>query len=92
MPCQSERSRLLGRVDTLKLDVIIQRKENLQHCVNKKEEENLDNWDDDDDGANLIFISPLPTPIFPFLSNLESKGSNKSLESTSPMDVGNWLL
>ena len=80
----SEKTKLLNRLDTLKLDVMTQRIENLQ-CLVDEDEDDLDNSDDDED---LIFIHP-PTPVSPvspLLSNFKSDQSSKSIDSMEERD------
>ena len=84
MPCISEKTKLLNRLDILKLDVMTQRIENLQ-CLVNKDEGDLDNLDDNED---LIFIHP-PTPaspVSPLLSDFESDQSSELIDLTEERD------
>jgi hypothetical protein len=58
MPCVSEKNKFLSKIDTLKLDVMTQRKENLQRRANEEEY-----YDSEDEDQDPIFLSPLtPSP------------------------------
>lgn len=81
MPCVSEKNKLLSKIDTLKLDVMTRRKENLQRRANEEE------YDSEDEDRDLIFLTPL-TPLTPFLSDFGSE-SDQSWESFDSTEARN---